>query len=197
MIGTISLRRAASIAPSSESLSHGCATAQVTASSDSQRLSSRANTSLRRTMNSGRSRSAYVALRVGASTTTRPLRTRLPSASTRQSNTTSPASTRFSSAVTVATTWSPTRIRPANWKSCDTIRVPGPGNRRSSSPETIALAATASTFSSSGSKSCPVSTWNGTTSPDTSNSASTSVWLSARSTLAVAPTSISLKVTLP
>ena len=70
--GTISPRRAASSAPSSESRSQGCATAQATGSSGSHCRSSRVNTSLRRRMISGVAMSEY-AMRVrGASTTTEP-----------------------------------------------------------------------------------------------------------------------------
>ncbi len=76
------------------------------------------------------------------------------------------------------------------------MRVPGPGNRRSSMPEMIATAATASTLNSESSGTRPSSTWKGSMSPETSNNASSSVCVMARFAVAVAPGSISAKVTL-
>ncbi len=119
-----------------------------------------------------------------------------PAASTVQSNSTRRFPAVFSRTVTVARTRSPTRMTPLNSSCCETMRVPGPGSLRSSMPEMMASAATASTHRSLGSTVTPSTRLNGTTSPETSSSASISVWPTTRSALAVAPISISSNVTL-
>ncbi len=63
-------------------------------------------------------------------------------------------------------------------------------------PEMMASAATASTQMSLATAPAPCCSWNGTTSPETSSSASISFCPSTRSAEAVAPTSISSKVML-
>ncbi len=106
--GTMSLRRADSTAPSSESRSHGWTTAQLTASSGAQRTSRRANTSFRRSTISGVAISEYASLPRGASTTTVPQATRRPAALTSQSKSTRPEAACLRRAVTVAAISSPT-----------------------------------------------------------------------------------------
>jgi len=63
-------------------------------------------------------------------------------------------------------------------------------------PEMMASAATASTHRPLGSTVTPSTRLNGTTSPETSSSASISDWPTVRSALAVAPISSSSNVTL-
>ncbi len=76
------------------------------------------------------------------------------------------------------------------------MRVPGPGIRRFSSPERIASAPTACALTGPSSRSsAPGSTWYGSTSPDTSAIASTSVCVTGRETLTGLPISISSNVT--
>ena len=98
--------------------------------------------------------------------------------------------------MSVADSSSPTRTSPEYSSRVATMRVPGPGSRRSSSPEITAPTPTASTASGSAAGRASPSTWKGSTSPDTSTSASISVCVSGRRTVAEAPTASSSNVTL-
>ena len=189
--GTIRRRRADSIAPSSDNRSQGCTTAQLTGSSGSQRFSRRAKTSLRRSTISG---VAFPNTPACASAPPR-RRARQHTATGGQDLAIEDHAVRvpgrFSRTVTVAVISSPAWMRPSNSNRCETMRVPGPGNRRSSMPEMTASAATASTQSASCAGARLSSRWNGTTSPETSTSASISVCVMVRFAVALAPGSSS------
>jgi len=186
--GTMSRRRAASSAPSSESRSQGCATAQVTGSSGSHCRSSRAKTSLRRRTISGVAMSEY------ESRAARRLdHRRAPQHATLADAGVTVEHHEAGTGVLLAHRDGGREIL-ADLHYAGELELLGddararPGSLRSSSPEITALMPTASTHSRPVAVSPASSMWNGSMSPDTSTSASISVCVSARWALAVAPT---------